>query len=1075
MKYFAIFLLLVALLFAGFANAEPRVWTLSNLDPDGGGTPIPGPFGNILNGTFSLHLVFDIDGDGPDPVIDNGPSIGMPGGDDAIMMSSMQVAPSQYIQPAGVFTFFLTFDPELLNLPEDANFYIRVFEDTDLELGTRYVNSISFPMPDIPGSAQTVVEMPERMLGYIGNGSPSVFVIPEAPSASAGDALSLTVQITDDEEASVSVAVEDLPGGEQSILINDDDPDNVIVRWAIPLNAEGDRELTLLISDGDLITPHVVPVTVLAADMRPSAFQPIAPVDGGTSWQGFNTTWQTSSHPEDLEVTYTFLWATDPEFSDADSIASLTETEVQLYFEEELILPVRGGELGRLNRRTPGPVLSSVEQAETRENLSSNRSSVSLIAGASSLPSDLEKVELGTRNRQTLIDEQDLEDESLVLETIVFTGLQPGDTYYWTVRAVAQDGTDRYTPIQSAVAEIPDTPEATVLIEPTDAAVLVTTEPVFRWNIAFDSDINDTLTYDLIWSVDGGATYDTVFAIPDTVFDMSGEALDFVGVDLLRAWLNDEAERQHIVLQSVTMPANPQVLVPVELGTLSRSMSRRTGSSKSVMPELKSASSDASNVRTAKSTPVTKRSRLKNADTIKIEPESPQIDAVPDHATITWFVEAIDATENRSDPSETWTFEVDAPNLPSGFDALSPADSIIAYDLMAMNLIWTESTDNDPGQTVTYDVLATSDPGVQELADFNLFATGLESPNFILPSDQQDDLEWRWTVRAISETDTVWMHNGPLHVFVTRNDQPAEFALTWPENGELVPITNPMLDWEETVDTDLFDAISYELTWSMDEWQSVTTISDLDSTRYLLDIGLVDNDQVWWNVRAVDTNSEGRLAVEDGSNQFTIYIDDPPTPFALVSPDSGYVITEPVFTAAWQPSLDPEEAGELLYSIEFADNPEFVESMFLSAEHDTSLVVQSGLLTVGDQWWRVIATDATGMMTTSSNTWSVYVDYNFVAEWDTGIPTEFAIARSYPNPFNPVLTVVLASPKPGANVELTMHNILGREVARFAWTPATAGYKPITIDMTGHSSGAYFVRMHADGQNIATQRVTFLK
>jgi len=546
MKRLFLILLLSVLLIVNFAIAEPRIWTLSNINPDGGGTPIPGPFGGIFSGTFTVHLVMDVDGDGPDPVQETGQDIGMPGDDDELLVSSMQIAPSEFYQPAGVFTVFLTFDTEVLSLPDDAVYYTRIFESTDMELGTRYVNSFSFSAPDYPGAAQTVVELPERMLGYIGNGSPIVVVFPANPVVLAGDQLTLSVAVSDDEEPIVSVDATYLPGGIESILIDDIDPEDVEVHWAVPLTAEGDHDLTLLISDGDLVISHIVPVTVQAPDMRPSAFQPITPVDGGTSWQGYTTLWQESEHPQALDISYTFIWASDPEFTDADSVFGLAEPGVELYFSEN------AGQRTRdlLNRTRPSITLSTVESAVSAVNDQRRASSLSLIAGSSILPDDFVAPERTNRHRSSIsLDPSEIGNELTEIETIIYTSIVQGETFFWTVRAVAQDGTDRYSPIQSAVAEIPDTPLPTTPIEPGDQTTVVTTEPVFRWYAAFDADVNDTLTYDLIWSGDGGASYDTVFAIQDTLFDMRVESLDFVGVETLQAWLSEEAERQYNSLE----------------------------------------------------------------------------------------------------------------------------------------------------------------------------------------------------------------------------------------------------------------------------------------------------------------------------------------------------------------------------------------------------------------------------------------------------------------------------------------------------------------------------------------------
>ncbi|MCB2212377.1 T9SS type A sorting domain-containing protein [bacterium] len=1084
-------LFLAMLLIIVTANAEPRPWTFSNLDPNGGGTVINDPSGSPLTGTFRVHIVYDAEGDGPDPVIESGPDIGKPGDDDELVLFATQTAPTQYWNPPGVFTVFVTFDPVLDPLPEDGQYYVRVFEDMDLELGTRYVNSVVFPMPDFAHSAQTVVEFPRRMAGYIGNGSPNVFVTPSEPTVAAGETLTLNVQISDDEPGTVSVPALDLPGGPQSVLIDDENENNVLVRWAVPLTAVGDHTVEVLVHDGDLYTSTLIPVTVNSPELRPSAFQPIAPVNGGTAWEEGVTTWQASIHPQQLDITYTFYWSETEEFSDPDSVEGLTEPGVILYYQDgSTPQAVGGSELvaltrtqtraldnaGVSQRNVKGVSAQSIESfaGDTNRRTRNTIQSDGLLALDDAARSDSDRKHAFGNDP---VDPFDGETRT-VDNTPVYTDIEVGDTYYWVVRAVATDGTQRYSAIQSAIAERPDLPQPFDLLDPADDATVSTLEPVFRWRAALDPDINDTLRYDLIWSPDGGTTSDTVFAIPDTVFDMTGEDLDFDGAARFRKWLIVEAQRQNERRSMDTTPAPPGGIGNERIAVTARAThgKKSTGNklSASVGPRAEST------VETGRS--ATRQRAMdggeltQTASRLSVTPvnEVPVIDDVPDNAQILWYVEVVDATQNRVASTSMNTFTVDAPNLPSGFDAVAPAHETIVYDQCDVTLSWTASSDADAGEDVSYDVLATTNPVLTDPDDFDIYAAGISDTSFVLPSGDEDDVPWKWTVRAMAGGDTTWMHNGVQQLFVTHMDQPAEFELTSPENDGLTPYTQPTLEWTEAVDTDLFDAVSYTVYWSRDNWANSDSVAAIDTTTFDLDIGLADNDVVWWNVRAVDTNTDGRWANESGFH-FTVHIDDPPTPFTLVSPDSGTVIEAPQFYVTWQPSEDPDLAGPVTYTVEFAQDLNFTDPMEFDAGEDTTAGIQAGLLDVGDWWWRVVAEDATQMTTQSTQTWSVYNSYSYVAEWDTGVPTEFAIARSYPNPFNPVLTVVMASPKPGANVRLTVHNILGREVAHASWRPVAAGYKPVSFDMTGHSSGPYFIQMHADNQLIATQRVTFLK
>ncbi|HEX9005916.1 MAG TPA: T9SS type A sorting domain-containing protein, partial [Bacteroidota bacterium] len=70
---------------------------------------------------------------------------------------------------------------------------------------------------------------------------------------------------------------------------------------------------------------------------------------------------------------------------------------------------------------------------------------------------------------------------------------------------------------------------------------------------------------------------------------------------------------------------------------------------------------------------------------------------------------------------------------------------------------------------------------------------------------------------------------------------------------------------------------------------------------------------------------------------------------------------------------------------------------------------------------------------------------------------------TYPNPFNPTtqLTFVLAEP---SRVSLTVHDILGREVARLTDGFHQAGYHTVTWNAQNAASGLYFARLTATNE-----------
>jgi len=75
-------------------------------------------------------------------------------------------------------------------------------------------------------------------------------------------------------------------------------------------------------------------------------------------------------------------------------------------------------------------------------------------------------------------------------------------------------------------------------------------------------------------------------------------------------------------------------------------------------------------------------------------------------------------------------------------------------------------------------------------------------------------------------------------------------------------------------------------------------------------------------------------------------------------------------------------------------------------------------------------------------------------------PSRTELAQAWPNPFNPVtnLTFTLAEAGPA---RLSIHNLLGQEVARLADGPLPAGSHQVRWDATRHASGLYLAVLQA--------------
>ncbi len=96
----------------------------------------------------------------------------------------------------------------------------------------------------------------------------------------------------------------------------------------------------------------------------------------------------------------------------------------------------------------------------------------------------------------------------------------------------------------------------------------------------------------------------------------------------------------------------------------------------------------------------------------------------------------------------------------------------------------------------------------------------------------------------------------------------------------------------------------------------------------------------------------------------------------------------------------------------------------------------------------------------------------FVDEGES-LPSGFALHANYPNPFNAATTVSFAMDAE-TEIDLAVYDVLGRRVATLYNGPVDAGEHKVTWNADDLSSGVYFYRLAADG-NDAVGRMTLLK
>jgi 6-phosphogluconolactonase (cycloisomerase 2 family) len=119
------------------------------------------------------------------------------------------------------------------------------------------------------------------------------------------------------------------------------------------------------------------------------------------------------------------------------------------------------------------------------------------------------------------------------------------------------------------------------------------------------------------------------------------------------------------------------------------------------------------------------------------------------------------------------------------------------------------------------------------------------------------------------------------------------------------------------------------------------------------------------------------------------------------------------------------------------------------------------------------------LVVANENSFAVSVFWNTVGpatsaeELLNQVPKEYSLSQNYPNPFNPSTVVRFSLPTVGF-VSLTVHNVLGLQVAVLVNQVKSPGTYTATLDATGFPSGVYFYRLRV-GSFTETKRLVLLK
>ena len=268
--------------------------------------------------------------------------------------------------------------------------------------------------------------------------------------------------------------------------------------------------------------------------------------------------------------------------------------------------------------------------------------------------------------------------------------------------------------------------------------------------------------------------------------------------------------------------------------------------------------------------------------------------------------------------------------------------------------------------------------------------------------------------------------------------------------------------------------------------------SDPDNTLDELSFSLLTTENLNWGIVPADRslfitsklNWNGselvQLVVDDGfggadSTTFIISViaeNDPPQPFALISPvEQFYSTWPPMIDFIWEKSMDPE-GSSISYFWVLSSSEDFADSLSYAMTADTAYTFPTGgvIKQNGHFYWKVLAiSNSDSYFSEATNVGHFLVataDVDDIAQGEQ--PTEFKLMPNYPNPFNPEthITYHLAEI---TRVRLEVFNQMGAVIRVLAAGEKAAGVHSVTWDGRNDqgqqvSSGVYFYRIQSDKQ-----------
>ena len=185
-----------------------------------------------------------------------------------------------------------------------------------------------------------------------------------------------------------------------------------------------------------------------------------------------------------------------------------------------------------------------------------------------------------------------------------------------------------------------------------------------------------------------------------------------------------------------------------------------------------------------------------------------------------------------------------------------------------------------------------------------------------------------------------------------------------------------------------------------------------------------------------------------------------------VSPANGATGIPTTTVLRWNPSV-----AAAAYRLQVASDTLFGSPVVNDSTLTDTLRTVSGLANNTQYFWRVNARNGGGTGPWSTNWRFGTATTGIESAGET--PREFQLHQNYPNPFNPATVIRFALPE-SRRVRLTVHDLLGREVAVLKEGVTGAGTHAVEWNAAAMPSGVFFYRIQA-GEFSATRKLVLVR